>query len=152
DSARPYSLVRMVGKYYVGQSIMGYLGPGKGVGLIPASQWHPYSPGTFVTPPFPGFVSGHSTVSPACAKILGLFTGRHRNGAYDRHRAGEYTEPNARVAEMQATNGKRAEGLPESKEVVLTMPTFTGTAEMAGMSRVMGGYHIQSDNLYGLKL
>ena len=32
------------------------------------------------------------------------------------------------------------------------MPTFTATAEMAGISRVMGVYHIQADNLAGLAL
>ena len=34
----------------------------------------------------------------------------------------------------------------------LKLPTFTATAEMAGISRVMGGYHIQSDNLEGLAI
>lgn len=34
----------------------------------------------------------------------------------------------------------------------LRMPTFTETAEMAGISRVLGGYHIQSENLAGLEL
>jgi hypothetical protein len=36
--------------------------------------------------------------------------------------------------------------------VVLEFPTFTETAEMAGISRVMGGYHIQADNVAGLQL
>jgi len=35
---------------------------------------------------------------------------------------------------------------------VLDLPTFTATAEMAGISRVMGGYHIQADNVAGLEL
>lgn len=39
-----------------------------------------------------------------------------------------------------------------SCDVVLPMPTFTEVAEMAGISRVMGGYHIQADNVAGLKL
>src|SRR5262245_15676682 len=82
DSARPYALVRFVRELFAGQSIRGYLGPGKGFGMIPASSWHPYSPTTFVTPPFPGYVSGHSTVSGACAKMLELFTGNDRYGAY----------------------------------------------------------------------
>jgi hypothetical protein len=34
----------------------------------------------------------------------------------------------------------------------LKFPTFTETAEMAGFSRVMGGYHIQADNIEGLEL
>jgi hypothetical protein len=149
DSARPYALVR---HYYAGRNIVGYLGPGKGFGTIPAERWHPYSPSTFVTPPFPGYVSGHSTVSGACAKMLELFTGSDRYGAYYRHQAGKWTEPNSPVSAMQSMEGRHAEGLPESAEVVLMLPTFTATAEMAGISRVMGGYHIQADNIEGLRL
>jgi hypothetical protein len=149
DSARPYALVR---HFYAGRNIVGYLGPGKGFGTIPAERWHPYSPATFVTPPFPGYASGHSTVSGACSKMLELFTGSDRYGAYYRHQAGKWTEPNAPVSVMQAMEGRPAEGLPESAEVVLMLPTFTATAEMAGISRVMGGYHIQADNIEGLKL
>ena len=37
-------------------------------------------------------------------------------------------------------------------KVTLQFPTFTETANMAGISRVLGGYHIQSDNIEGLKL
>lgn len=37
-------------------------------------------------------------------------------------------------------------------DVVLQLPTFTATADMAGISRVMGGYHIQADNVAGLEL
>ena len=36
--------------------------------------------------------------------------------------------------------------------ITLEFPTFTETAEMAGISRVMGGYHIQADNVAGLEL
>ena len=36
--------------------------------------------------------------------------------------------------------------------VTLEFPTFTQTAEMAGKSRVMGGYHIEADNVAGLEL
>jgi hypothetical protein len=61
-------------------------------------------------------------------------------------------EPAATVAQMQSVNGRPPAGLGDSKEVVLMMPTLSGTAEMAGLSRVMGGYHIQSDNIEGLKL
>ena len=37
-------------------------------------------------------------------------------------------------------------------DVALDLPTFSATAEMAGLSRVMGGYHIQADNIAGLEL
>jgi len=37
-------------------------------------------------------------------------------------------------------------------DVALQLPTFSATAEMAGLSRVLGGYHIPADNVEGLKL
>ena len=36
--------------------------------------------------------------------------------------------------------------------VTLKFPTFTNTADQAGISRVLGGYHIQADNVEGLIL
>ncbi|HEY0194280.1 MAG TPA: vanadium-dependent haloperoxidase [Kofleriaceae bacterium] len=152
DSSRPYSLVRFVDQLFGGQTVIGYRGPGQGFGTIPSSQWHPYSPGSFVTPPFPGYVSGHSTVSGACARTIELFTGSDRLGVYHRHVAGSATEPDATVAQMQAVDGKPPVGLGDDRTVTLMMPSLSGTAELAGLSRIMGGYHIQSDNVFGLKL
>ncbi len=130
DSARPWSLVRY---YYKGQQIQGWGGPDKGTVTIPADRWHPYSPANFVSPPFPAYTSGHSTVSGACGKMLELFTGSDRFGETEIRRPGIITE---------------TPGDPVS----LPLPTFTATADMAGISRVMGGYHIQTDNIEGLKM
>jgi hypothetical protein len=134
DSSRPWLLVR---HYFGGKDITGWAGAGKGYATLKGEVWHPYSPDTFVTPPFPGYVSGHSTVSAACARALELFTGSDAFGFVERRRAGVLTEPDWKC---------------ETCEVELPLPTFTATAEMAGISRVMGGYHIQADNLEGLKL
>src|SRR5262249_10044569 len=57
DRGRPYGWVRI---YHKGEMVPGWLGPGKGSGKVKAEEWHPYSPATFVTPPFPGYVSGHA--------------------------------------------------------------------------------------------
>ena len=46
-----------------------------GVGWILGTHWWPYQRPTFVTPPFAGYVSGHSTFSRAAAEVLSLFTG-----------------------------------------------------------------------------
>jgi hypothetical protein len=119
---------------------------------IPAEKWHPYSPPTFVTPPFPGYVSGHSCVSGACAKMLELFTGNDTFGEVERRRAGDLTEPGFACAVIQSVNGKHATDPKMTCDVALKLPTFTATAEMAGSSRVMGGYHIQADNIAGLEL
>ncbi|MEX0928069.1 MAG: hypothetical protein WDZ53_01600, partial [Balneolales bacterium] len=46
-----------------------------GVGWILAENWWPYQRPTFVTPPFAGFVSGHSTFSRSAAEVMTLLTG-----------------------------------------------------------------------------
>jgi hypothetical protein len=149
DSSRPWTLVRHL---YKGRKLVGYCGPCKGFATIAAEKWHPYSPSTFVTPPFPGYPSGHSTASGAASKMLELFTGSDRYGAIERRRAGELTEANCNPAQMAAREGVAATGVPAGAEIELELPTFTATAEMAGTSRVMGGYHIQADNVAGLDL
>lgn len=40
----------------------------------------------------------------------------------------------------------------KGETITLEFPTFTKAAEMAGTSRVLGGYHIHSDNIAGLEL
>lgn len=153
DSSRPWTLVRHL---FRGKSIQGWAGPGKGVRKIPAEQWHPYSPSTFITPPFPGYTSGHSTVSGACAKALALFTGSDRCSLREERHAGDLTEQGFDCEQMQQLDGRPlAEILGDehaSCDIVLELPTFTEVAEMAGISRVWGGYHIQADNIAGLEL
>ncbi len=132
DFARPYALVR---EYYKDEEIKGWAGPGKGLVSMKGSEWKPYSPDTFLCPPFPSYVSGHSSISGACAEALKLFTGSDHFGSEVTLTAGMLTDPDN-----------------PGGEVVLKFPTFSKTAEMAGISRVLGGYHIQSDNIAGLEL
>lgn len=148
DTSRPWTLVRY---YYAGKTIDGWGGPGKGVVKLPAEEWHPYSPFTFVTPPFPGYVSGHSTVSGACSKALELFTGSDTFGEVERRTAGALTEAELPCPAIMGRDGKPHDA-PVKCEVELPLPTFTATADMAGISRVMGGYHIQADNIEGLAM
>lgn len=149
DSSRPWTLVR---HYYKGQKVRGWAGVGKGVVSLAAEDWHPYSPLTFITPPFPGYVSGHSCVSGCCAKALELFTGSDTFAVIEKRTAGELTEPGVKCELMQMVDGKAVIDPTLTCDVALQLPTFSATAEMAGLSRVLGGYHIQSDNTAGLKL
>ena len=149
DSSRPWTLVRY---YYAGKKVTGWGGPGLGVVSLPAEEWHPYSPFTFITPPFPGYTSGHSTVSGACSKTLELFTGSDRFGETEKRTAGVLTEPGFKCEVIQRVDGKSPVGDKLTCDVALKMPTFSAAAEMAGLSRVMGGYHIQADNIAGLEL
>jgi hypothetical protein len=131
DTSRPWTLVR---HYYRGKRVKGWAGPQGGVVEMAAEDWHPYSPLVFVTPPFPGYTSGHATVSGACAKVLELFTGSDVYGAKEVRRCCILTE---------AVPGDTA---------TLDLPTFSATAEMAASSRAMGGYHIPIDNDVGLRI
>ncbi len=132
DFARPYALVH---HYYSGKTINGWGGKDKGMIEMDGSEWQPYSPAEFLCPPFPSYTSGHSTISGGCAEALKLWTGSDNLGVEVELVAGTMTEP---------------DHLGET--VTLKFPTFTETAEMAGISRVYGGYHIQADNIAGLKL
>jgi hypothetical protein len=129
DSSRPWTLVR---HYYKGTKLKGWAGPEGGVKEMACEDWRPYSPESFITPPFPGYTSGHATVSGACAKALELFTGSDKFGFVERRRHCALTEKAA--GEM----------------VGLNLPTFSATAQMAAVSRAMGGYHIPIDNDVGL--
>lgn len=149
DTSRPYWWARL---YYKGQDVEAWAGPGKGMATLKGEQWRPYSPDTFITPPFPGYVSGHATASAAAAKVLELLTGSDRYGGVEIRQAGAMTEADASTAQMQSVQGKPAVDVPDSKLIRIEMPTFSGTAEMAAMSRLWGGYHIRTDNVEGLKL
>ncbi|MEQ8435825.1 MAG: vanadium-dependent haloperoxidase [Oceanicaulis sp.] len=131
DTSRPWTLVR---HYFGEEAIAGWGGPGAGTVDLPASRWHPYSPADFPTPPFAGYPSGHSTVSAASAETLRRFTGSDDFGYQVNVMAGSLTEPGHEVP------------------VTLRFETFTETAEMAGVSRLYGGYHIAADNVEGLAM
>ncbi|MEZ4884682.1 MAG: vanadium-dependent haloperoxidase [Chitinophagales bacterium] len=132
DFARPYALVH---QYYEDQVIKAWGGPEKGMMEMKGQEWRPYSPETFLCPPFPSYVSGHSTISGACSEALKLYTGSDKFGEEVDLVPGILTEP---------------DNLGDT--ITLHFPTFTETANMAGISRVLGGYHIQADNVAGLEL
>jgi len=90
DFARPYTLIHY---YYKNKKIKGWGGPDKGMIEMPGQEWRPYSPETFLCPPFPSYVSGHSSISGACAEILRLYTGNDHFGNEVRRKTGKKTEP-----------------------------------------------------------
>ena len=131
DTARPWTLVR---HYRAGRTVRGWAGPDGGVREMPGDEWHPYAPYDAVTPPFPGYTSEHACVGGAAAKILELFTGSDEYGAVERRRCCALTESDP------------------GEYVELDLPTFSGTAEMAALSRAMGGYHLPIDSEVGLRI
>jgi hypothetical protein len=129
DSSRPWTLIH---HFYNGKKIVGWAGPDGGTREMPGEEWHPYSPVSFVTPPFPGYTSGHATVSAACARVIQLFTGSEKYGFVEQRKHCELTEKSG------------------GEVMTLDLPTWDAVAEMAALSRAMGGYHIPVDNDVGL--
>ena len=98
------------------------------------ANWIPYQPGTFPTPPFPEYISGHSTFSAAGATILALWTGSDRFGASATFAPGtSQVEPGA---------------VPAST-ITLHWSTFSEAADQAGISRRYGGIHFKAADLVG---
>jgi hypothetical protein len=132
DNSRPYQQVHHL---MANEDILGWGGPHKGMVRMKGRDWRPYSPDSFLCPPFPAYPSGHSTVSGGCAEVLKLFTGSDDYGARVTLLPGWLTEP----------------GITQDS-ITLNFPTFTSAAEQAGLSRVLGGYHIMTDNVEGLSM
>ena len=107
-----------------------------GVGWIYASEWWPYQRPTFVTPPFAGFVSGHSTFSRAAAEVLTAFTG----DAYFPGGMAEYLAPRNEYLVFE-------EG--PSVDVRLQWATYRDASDQCSLSRIWGGIHPPCDDIPG---
>lgn len=107
-----------------------------GVDWILAERWMPYQLPTFVSPGFPGYVSGHSTFSRAAAEALTLITG----SPYFPGGLGSTTF-------AQGSSLKFEYGPTE--ELELQWATYYDAADQAGISRIYGGIHPVFDDLPG---
>ncbi len=110
-----------------------------GVGWIRAIDWIPYQRRTFVTPAFPGFVSGHSTFSRAAAEVLAAFTGS------------AYFPGGLATFRASADHYLVFERGP-SVDVELQWATYYDAADQAGQSRIYGGIHVVQDDHVGRRL
>lgn len=107
-----------------------------GVGWILAENWWPYQRPSFVTPPFAGYVSGHSTFSRAAAEVLTLLTG----DAYFPGGMGEFVAKKNEFLVFE-------EG--PSQDVVLQWATYRDASDQCSLSRIWGGIHPPADDLPG---
>jgi hypothetical protein len=127
DSVRPITAVRYL---YRDRRVRAWAGPYQGTREIDGARWRPYLP----TPPFPEYVSGHSTFSSAGAEILRLVTGHADFGA---------------TVTVPAGSSKIEPGTTPAHAVVLSWPTFDTAATEAGFSRRLGGIHFTAGDLNG---
>jgi hypothetical protein len=110
-----------------------------GVGWILAANWWPYQRPTFVSPPFAGYISGHSTFSRAAAEILTEFTG----DAFFPGGMGEFVAEKDEFLVFE-------EG--PSVDVVLQWATYRDASDQTSLSRIWGGIHPPVDDIPGRRL
>jgi hypothetical protein len=110
-----------------------------GVGWILAENWWPYQRADFVTPPFAGYTSGHSTLMSAGAQAMTLLTGSpyFPGGVYEFR-----TEPD------KFLNYERGPSVP----VNLEWATYFDMADSAGISRLWAGVHPPVDDIVGRRI
>lgn len=107
-----------------------------GAGWILATEWVPYQTRTFVTPPFPGYISGHSTFSRAAATVMTLFTGSE-------YFPGGMSEFVAKKNEyLDVERGP-------SVDVILQWATYQDASDQTSLSRIWGGIHPPMDDIVG---
>jgi hypothetical protein len=107
-----------------------------GVNWVRAAEWVPYQKRNFVTPAFPGFVSGHSTFSRAAAEVMTAATG----SAFVPGGLGE-----AVIAKDTSLTFE----MGPSVALRLQWATWYDAADQAGQSRLWGGIHIEPDDFVG---
>lgn len=107
-----------------------------GVGWILAENWWPYQRPSFVTPPFPGYVSGHSTFSRAGAELMARFTG----SPYFPGGLGEFLCPQNEYLVFE--DGP-------SVDVTLQWASYYDASDECSLSRIYGGIHPPADDVPG---
>ncbi len=107
-----------------------------GVGWILAERWFPYQRPSFVTPPFAGYVSGHSTYSRAAAELLTLLTG-------DEFFPGGMGEFPVEMNDFLVFE----EG--PSQSFTLQWATYRDASDQCSLSRIWGGIHPPADDIPG---
>jgi hypothetical protein len=104
-----------------------------------AVDWVPYQRRSFVTPAFPGFISGHSTFSRAAAEVLTSITG----SPYFPGGFAEWVAPKGTYLLFEKG---------PSHEVRLQWAAYSDASDQAGQSRLWGGIHIEPDDFVGRRV
>ena len=107
-----------------------------GIGWILAEDWWPYQRPTFVTPPFAGYISGHSTYSRTAAELLALFTGN----PYFPGGMSEFTVKRNQFLVFE--DGP-------SVDMTLEWAKYVDASDQCSLSRLWGGIHPPADDIAG---
>jgi hypothetical protein len=131
---RPITLVHALMK---DEKIKAWGGPYQGTVQMMGQDWQPYQPTTVVTPPFPEYVSGHSTFTAATDQVVRAFTGTDTiNLSVTIPKGSSRVEP----------------GTVPAQAITLTWRTMQDAADQAGLSREYGGIHFHEGDMDGRAL
>ncbi|MEY4917771.1 MAG: hypothetical protein RL616_1684, partial [Verrucomicrobiota bacterium] len=107
-----------------------------GVHWIHAEDWIPFQRKTFVTPAFPGYISGHSTFSRSAAEVMTAFTG----SKWFPGGLGSNT-----ITQLAFEAGP-------TQPITLQWASYYDAADQAGLSRISGGIHPPVDDFTGRRV
>ena len=106
------------------------------VGWILGTRWWPYQRPTFVSPPFAGYLSGHSAFSRAAAETMTLMTGT------------EYFPGGMGVFDAEQNEFLVFEEGP-TETIELQWATYRDASDQTSLSRIWGGIHPPIDDIRG---
>lgn len=110
-----------------------------GAGWLLGENWWTYQVHTFVTPPFAGYYSGHSTYSRTGAEVMTMITG-------DEYFPGGMSEFVANQNQYLTADAG------PSQTVKLQWATYRDAADQCSISRIYGGLHPPQDDIPGRKV
>lgn len=107
-----------------------------GVDWILGTHWWPYQRPSFVTPPFAGYLSGHSTFSRGAAETMTLLTGD------------EFFPGGMGTFDLIENEFLVFEEGP-SQNMTLQWATYRDASDQTSLSRIWGGIHPPIDDIGG---
>ena len=152
--ARPIQTIR----YYYPNDTITYYGGSE----VSSSLWKPYQPINGITPPFPDFISGHSTFSAVGARVLNKLIGSNllnlnlsMDGTFMKNISPLFSNQNnsedrvyLHCINIFPKCSEIDENVP-NKLITLIYNSWDDMALEAGVSRIYGGIHYDSSNYAG---
>ncbi len=107
-----------------------------GAGWILGENWWPWQRPKFVSPPFGGYISGHSTFSSTAAEVLERVTG----DPFFPGGMGEFFAEQNEFFEFE---------VGPSTDITLQWATYRDASDQCSLSRIWGGIHPPIDDIKG---
>lgn len=107
-----------------------------GVGWILGENWWPWQRPNFVSPPFAGYISGHSTFSSTAAELMETVTG----DPFFPGGMGEFVAEQDEFLHFE---------IGPSEPITLQWATYRDASDQTSLSRIWGGIHPPVDDIPG---